>query len=55
MRGLDAAAVCASAVAAGTMASRNGRAIVVPNPRNTFLRDTCFLVINIGLTPQTYW
>src|SRR4029079_9819973 len=39
-----AAAVFASAVRAGTIASRNGSAIVAPMPRRTVRRLTCFFV-----------
>src|SRR3569833_2070261 len=41
------AAVLARAVAAGIMASSNGKAIMAPAPRNTVLRLRNFLVINI--------
>ena len=43
--GFGLAAVCASAVAAGTMESRNGSARVAPIPRSTVRRDMCFFVI----------
>src|SRR5687768_2600815 len=42
-----AAAVCASAVPAGIMASSSGSAIVAPTPRSTVRRDRCFFVTNI--------
>ena len=38
------AAVCASAVRAGTIASRNGSAIVTPTPRMNVRRERCFLI-----------
>src|SRR5215469_9525932 len=41
-----AAAVSASAVPAGIIASRIGSATDAPTPRNTARRDTCFLVMN---------
>ena len=41
------AAVCARAVRAGTMASRNGRATVTPRPLRAARRDRCFCVMNI--------
>ena len=47
-RGFGLAAVCASAVAAGIMASRNGSASVAPAPRRTVRREMCFLVINMS-------
>src|SRR6266568_1744867 len=46
-RGFGLAAVCANAVAAGTMASRNGSASAAPAPRRTVRRGMCFLVINM--------
>src|SRR2546422_8214149 len=46
-RGFGAAGVCASAVAAGTMASRSGNANVTPAPWRKVRRGMCFLVINI--------
>src|SRR5580692_11593798 len=47
MRSLGAAAVCASAVAAGIIASSSGRASVAPAPRSTVRRDRCFFVRNM--------
>src|SRR5688572_17380168 len=46
-RGFGRAAVCARAVAAGTMASRSGRASVTPAPRSTVRRDRYLLVRNM--------
>ena len=51
MRGLGAAAVCAMAVAAGTIASRKGKAMAMPSPRRTWRRERCFFVMNMGLPP----
>src|SRR5882762_1704116 len=45
MRGFGEAAVFASAVPAGIMASSSGRAIDTPIPRSTVRRDRCFLVM----------
>ena len=45
-RVLPLAAVCASAVPAGTIDSRNGSAIVTPTPCRNVRRDRCFLVMN---------
>ncbi len=45
-----AAAVFAHTVRAGTIASRNGSAIVTPIPRRTVRRETCFFVMIIGLS-----
>ena len=45
------AAVRASAVRAGTIASRNGRATVTPSPFRTVRRDRCFRVMNIADPP----
>ena len=45
--GVGAAAVCASAVRAGIIASSKGSAMVAPMPRSTVRRDRCFLVTNI--------
>ena len=45
------AAVLASAVRAGTIASRNGRATVAPSPFSTVRRDKCFCVMNIPISP----
>jgi hypothetical protein len=47
MRGFGAAAVCASAVAAGIIAPSNGSPIVAPPPFSKVLRDRCFFVMNI--------
>src|SRR5690348_5084450 len=41
-----AAAVAASAVPAGIMASKIGSAIDAPTPRSTVRRERCFLVMN---------
>src|SRR5580658_2455699 len=46
-RGLGVAAVWASAVEAGIIASRSGSARVAPAPRRTVRREMCFLVMNI--------
>src|SRR5688572_28617721 len=46
-RCFGAAAVCASAVRAGTMASRKGSASAAPAPRRTVRRGMCFFVINM--------
>src|SRR5438128_1215871 len=43
-----AAAVFASSVLAGTIASSNGSEIVTPMPLRTVRRDRCFLVITIA-------
>src|SRR5690606_6582517 len=51
MRGFGAAAVCASAVAAGTMASRKGSATLAPRLRSTWRRERCFLVMNMAVPP----
>src|SRR5215831_10000048 len=40
------AAVCCNGVAAGTMDSRKGNAIVTPAPVRNVRRDRCFLVMN---------
>src|SRR2546422_8562558 len=45
VRGL--AAVCASGVAAGTIDSRKGKAMVTPAPRRNVRRERCFFVMNI--------
>src|SRR5919109_790366 len=47
MRTFGAAAVCASAVAAGTIASSSGSATDAPTPRSTVRRSRCFLVMNM--------
>src|SRR5436309_14616333 len=46
-RGFGFAAVCASAVAAGTIASRSGNASVAPAPRRIVRREMCFLDMNM--------
>ncbi len=46
-RGFGTAAVAASAVEAGIIASRSGSASVTPLPLRTVRREMCFLVINI--------
>src|SRR5579862_3816229 len=55
-----AAAVCRSGVAAGTMDSRKGSAIVTPAPVRKVRRERCFFVMNSilrllqrGLKPAT--
>src|SRR5262245_61525445 len=52
-RGFPAAAVCASAVAAGIIASRSGRASVAPAPLRTVRRGMCFFVKNIALSTMS--
>src|ERR1700722_2845399 len=54
MRGFGEAAVLASAVPAGIMASSSGSAIDTPIPRRTVRRDRCFLVMKCILvtTPR---
>src|SRR6266540_5448237 len=47
-RGFGFAAVCASAVAAGTIDSSSGSASAAPAPRSTARRGMCFFVINIS-------
>ena len=47
--GVAFAAVCASAVRAGIIASSSGRPIVAPRPRSTVRRVRCFLVTNMSL------
>src|SRR5215467_12254169 len=47
-RVLPLAAVCASAVPAGTIDSRNGSAIDTPTPRRNVRRDRCILLMNIS-------
>src|SRR5262245_40769552 len=49
MRIVGAAAVCASAVAAGTIASRSGSARVTPAPLSTVRREICRFVRNISV------
>src|SRR5437868_14249666 len=46
-RGVALAAVFASAVLAGIIASSSGNAMAAPTPRSTVRREMCFLVINI--------
>src|SRR4029453_4701254 len=46
-RNEGAAAVCASAVLAGIMASSKGSAIVAPRPRRNVRRGRCFFVMNM--------
>src|SRR5215470_17255328 len=45
---LPVAAVCARAVPAGTIDSRNGSAIDTPTPRRNVRRDRCILLMNIS-------
>jgi hypothetical protein len=52
-RGAGCAAVFASAVAAGTIASRNGSASVAPIPLIIVRRDNDFLLMNISITSKT--
>jgi len=49
MRGLPAAAVFASAMPAGIIASSSGSETLAPMPRRTVRRERCFLVMNIAL------
>src|SRR5690606_14239306 len=51
-RGLMAAAVFASAVCAGIIASSNGSAIAAPAPCRTVRRERCFLVRNMALASR---
>src|SRR5262245_22821427 len=51
MRVFGAAAVCASAVRAGTIDSSSGSASVTPVPRRNVRRERCRLVMNISMTP----
>src|SRR5688500_10661174 len=51
MRGMGLAAVFASAVFAGIIASSNGSAMLAPTPFRTVRRDKCFLVINMAQAP----
>jgi hypothetical protein len=46
-RGFGVAAVCASAVEAGIIASKRGRASATPPPRSIVRRERCFFVINM--------
>jgi hypothetical protein len=50
MRGLAFAAVFASAVLAGTIASSSGKAIAAPAPRSSVRREMCLRVMNMWLT-----
>src|SRR5215469_9747421 len=51
--GVAFAAVSASAVRAGIMASSSGSAKAAPAPRNTVRRVKCFLLTNISMTPSS--
>src|SRR5215510_2944046 len=53
MRSFGAPAVCASAVAAGIIASSSGSASVTPAPLSTVRRERCFFVRNMR-TSETY-
>src|SRR6187551_4077366 len=55
-RGSGFAAVCASAVPAGIMASSSGSAMAAPAPCSTVLRERCFFVMYMAcpLNPS-YW
>src|SRR5215475_11241108 len=53
MRSFGAPAVCASAVAAGIIASSSGSASVTPAPLSTVRRERCFFVRNMR-TSATY-
>src|SRR6187401_2144840 len=46
--GVGLAAVCASAVPAGIIASSSGRPIAAPSPRRTVRRVRCFFVTNMS-------
>src|SRR5205823_3359462 len=48
VRSFGTAAVWARAVAAGTIASRNGKPNATPTPLSTALREICFFVMNIS-------
>src|SRR5215467_269788 len=48
------AAVCRSGVAAGTMDSRKGNAIVTPAPVRNVRRDRCFFVMNAIFSLQRF-
>src|SRR5580692_7103183 len=50
MRGGATAAVSASAVPAGIMASSRGRPSERPAPLSMVRRDRCFLVMNMGIS-----
>jgi len=47
VRNFGAAPVCASAVAAGSIASSSGKPRLTPAPFNSVLRDMCFFVMNM--------
>src|SRR3954469_8030260 len=51
-RGLGFAALCASTVPAGIIASSSGSAIVAPAPLRTVRRDSFFLKTNIYSPPK---
>src|SRR5579885_2233048 len=51
--GVALAAVSASAVRAGIIASSSGSANAAPAPRKTVRRVKCFLVTNISATPSS--
>src|ERR1700733_7653813 len=53
-RGFTTAAVSASAVPAGIIASSKGSAIAAPAPFRTVRRDRCFLVRNMALCLQIF-
>ena len=46
-RGFGVAAVCARSVAAGTIASSNGKASAAPVPRKKVRRTMCFFAMNM--------
>ena len=49
------AAVCASAVPAGTIDSSSGSASVTPAPRRNVRRERCFFVMNVtARVPPSY-
>ena len=50
MRGFAAAAVCASAVAAGTMADSSGKPMAAVPLLSRVRRDKCFFVMNISVS-----
>src|SRR6186713_3179097 len=52
MRGFGAAAVCASAVAAGTIADKSGKPIAAEPPLSSVRRDKCFFVMNISASSR---
>src|SRR5688572_29333219 len=55
IRGAAFAAVNASSVRAGIMASSSGRATVAPMPRRKVRRSRCFFVRNIGRSFGAGW